>query len=68
MRPKPNEINQSESINLLMVSKLPELKQMYLQAAEDVAKEKAFSLYRGWQEWHRLDEESKNFVRGYMKR
>ena len=56
-----------ESFNLFMVSKFPGLKQMYIHAAEEIAKEKEIDLYEGWQEWHRLDEESKDFVRDYMK-
>jgi len=61
------KIKNRESINLFMISQFAELKNMYRNAFEEGLEEKQIALYEGWQEWHRLDEESKDFVRDYMK-
>jgi len=61
------KIKNRESFNWFMISKFSGLKNMYQCAIAEAIEEKEIALYKGWQEWHRLDEESKEFVRDYMK-
>ena len=57
-----NNLASNDIFNLFFVSKFPLLKHMYLKEAEEVRNEKAVELYKGWQEWHQLDDESKAFL------
>ena len=40
---------------------------MYRQAIAEAKQEREWQNYIDWREWHDLDEESKQFVRDYLK-
>ncbi|MCP5205826.1 MAG: hypothetical protein H7A01_01355 [Hahellaceae bacterium] len=68
--PKTDELNEEEvraMINHFLVSKLGGLSIMYRQAIAEAKQEREWQNYLDWREWHDLDEESKQFVRDYLK-
>ena len=56
-----------EIIKLFMVNRFSFLKSMYKYAKIDARLERDERLFKDWQEWTELDNESKRFVMDYLK-
>jgi hypothetical protein len=57
-----------EMINHSIVGLFQSTRHMYQQAIKEAQQERDERLFKDWSEWSELDEDSKHYVREYLKK